>query len=80
MINRRFMIVPPALPRRGHAELLGRPSEEFSRLRLETANMRVLQHIDFDRFAPTDACVERGVTYTYNEAAATTVKAEVKAF
>jgi hypothetical protein len=41
MINRRFMIVPPALSRGGHAEQLGQPSEEFSRLRLETANMRV---------------------------------------
>jgi hypothetical protein len=48
MINRRFMIVPPALPRRGHAEQLGEPSEEFSRLRLETANMRVPRHSDFD--------------------------------
>jgi hypothetical protein len=45
MINRRFMIVPPALPRGGHAELLGRPSEEFSRLQLETANMRAPRRI-----------------------------------
>jgi hypothetical protein len=40
--------VPPALPRGGHAEQLGGPSEEYSRLRLETANMRVPRVIDSD--------------------------------
>jgi hypothetical protein len=41
MINRRFMIVPPALPSGGHAEQLEQTGEDFSRLLLETANMRV---------------------------------------
>jgi hypothetical protein len=41
MINRRFMIVPPALPSGGHAEQLEETSEDFLRLLLETANMRV---------------------------------------
>jgi hypothetical protein len=41
MINRRFMIVPPALPSSGCAERLEKTSEEFSRLQLEMANMRV---------------------------------------
>jgi hypothetical protein len=41
MINRRFMIVPPALPSRSHAEQLDGASNEFPRLLLETANMRV---------------------------------------
>jgi len=40
MINRRFMIVPPALPRGGYAEQL-KESEEFLCLQLEVANMRV---------------------------------------
>jgi len=52
MINRRFMIVPPALPRRGHAELLGGPSEEYSRLRLETANMRVPRIVEAQHNLP----------------------------
>jgi hypothetical protein len=41
MIHRRFMIVPPAVPSGGHAEQLEQTSEDFSRLLLETANMRV---------------------------------------
>src|SRR5229473_256276 len=41
MINRRFMIVPPALPSGGHAEQLEGQAKEFSRLQLEMANMRV---------------------------------------
>jgi hypothetical protein len=41
MINRRFMIVPPALPSGGHAEQLEQTSKDFLRLLLETANMRV---------------------------------------
>jgi hypothetical protein len=41
MINRRFMIVPPALPSGGHAEQLGQTSEDFLCLQLEMANMRV---------------------------------------
>jgi hypothetical protein len=41
MINRRFMIVPPALPSGGHAEQLAKASIGFSRLQLEMANMRV---------------------------------------
>jgi hypothetical protein len=41
MINRRFMIVPPALPSGGHAEQLEQTSKEFPCLLLETANMRV---------------------------------------
>jgi hypothetical protein len=40
-INRRFMIVPPALPSDGHAGQLEQTSKEFPCLRLETANMRV---------------------------------------
>jgi hypothetical protein len=42
MINRRFMIVPPALPSGGHAEQLEQTSKDFPCLLLETANMRVL--------------------------------------
>ena len=47
MINRRFMIVPPALPSGGHAEPLERTSKEFPCLLLEMANMRVdrIQHL-----------------------------------
>jgi hypothetical protein len=41
MINRRFMIVPPALPSGGHAEPLERASKDFLCLLLEMANMRV---------------------------------------
>jgi hypothetical protein len=41
MINRRFMIVPPALPNGGHAELLEERATEFPCLQLEMANMRV---------------------------------------
>jgi hypothetical protein len=41
MINRRFMIVPPALPSGGHAEQLAKASNQFVCLLLETANMRV---------------------------------------
>ena len=42
MINRRFMIVPPALPKDGHAEKLRTGSDRFLCLLLEVANMRVL--------------------------------------
>jgi hypothetical protein len=35
------MIVPPALPSGGHAEQLKQTSNDFLRLLLETANMRV---------------------------------------
>jgi hypothetical protein len=41
MINRRFMIVPPALPSGGHTESLAKTSQEFLCLHLEVANMRV---------------------------------------
>ncbi len=41
MINRRFLIVLPALPSSGHAEQLEPTSEDFLRLLLEMANMRV---------------------------------------
>jgi hypothetical protein len=51
MINRRFMIVPPALPSNGHAEQLEQTSKEFSCLLLETANMRVPLHSDYDSLA-----------------------------
>jgi hypothetical protein len=51
MINRRFMIVPPALPGGGHAEQLEQTSEEFLRLLLETANIRVPLHSDYDSLA-----------------------------
>jgi hypothetical protein len=40
MINRRFMIVPPALPSGGRTEKLSKGSKDFSRLQLEMANMR----------------------------------------
>jgi hypothetical protein len=40
MINRRFMIVPPALPSGGHAEQ-PKMATGFLCLQLETANMRV---------------------------------------
>jgi hypothetical protein len=42
MINRRFMIVPPALPSGGHAEPLEQTSKDFLCLLLEMANMRTL--------------------------------------
>jgi hypothetical protein len=42
MINRRFLIVLPALPSGGHAEQLEQTSKDFLCLLLETANMRVL--------------------------------------
>ena len=41
MINRRLMIVPPALSSGGHAEQLVKTSEGSLRLLLETADMRV---------------------------------------
>jgi hypothetical protein len=41
MINRRLLITPPALLSRDHSELLA-ASKGFSRLLLETANMRVV--------------------------------------
>jgi hypothetical protein len=43
MINRRFMIVPSALPSRGHAEQVRRTDHGFLRPLLEVANMRVDQ-------------------------------------
>jgi hypothetical protein len=49
MINRRFMIVPPALLSGGHAEQLEQTSKDFPCLLLEMANMRVPLHSDFDR-------------------------------
>jgi hypothetical protein len=42
MINRRFMIVPPAIPRGGRSEKARKGSKVFSRLQLESANMREL--------------------------------------
>ena len=48
MINRRFMIVPPALPNSGHAEQLG-TSKMLSCLLLDMADMRVPLHSDSDR-------------------------------
>src|SRR4029077_5611120 len=42
MINRRFMVVPPALPSGGHAEQLGQKNKGFPCLLLEMANMRAL--------------------------------------
>ena len=41
MINRRFLIVLPALPSSGHAEQLEQTSKDFLCLLLEMANMRV---------------------------------------
>jgi len=41
MINRRFMIVPPALSSGGQTEKARQTSPEFLCLQLETANMRV---------------------------------------
>jgi hypothetical protein len=46
MINRRFLIVLPALPSGGYAEQLEQTSEDFLRLLLEMANMRVPGIID----------------------------------
>jgi hypothetical protein len=51
MINRRFMIVPPALPSGGHTESLAKTSQEFLCLHLEVANMRVPLHSDYDSLA-----------------------------
>jgi hypothetical protein len=48
MINRRFMVVPPALPSGGHAEPLEQTSKDFLCLLLEMANMRVPLHSGFD--------------------------------
>jgi hypothetical protein len=50
MINRRFMIVPPALPSGGHAEQFDTNGQKFSRLQLETANMR--EWIESDGWHP----------------------------
>jgi len=41
MINRRFMIVPPALSSGGQTEKARLASQEFLCLQLEMANMRV---------------------------------------
>jgi hypothetical protein len=41
MINRRFMIVPPALLSEGYAETARQTGYDFLRLQLEVANMRV---------------------------------------
>jgi hypothetical protein len=49
MINRRFMIVPPALPRGGYAEKLKTRAMEFPYLLLEVANMRVQRFRGTDR-------------------------------
>jgi hypothetical protein len=59
MINRRFMIVPPALPSGGHAEQLEQTSKEFPCLLLEMANMRVHRFHETDQlreipFVPPD--------------------------
>jgi integrase len=42
MINRRFLIVSPAWPSRGHAKKACTASKEYLCLILETANMRVV--------------------------------------
>jgi hypothetical protein len=43
MINRRLMTVPPALPRAAiSAQRLPKQANDFSHLRLETANMRAV--------------------------------------
>jgi hypothetical protein len=44
MINRRFMIVPPALPSGGHADPLEKQAKIFLCLLLEMANMRVQRY------------------------------------
>jgi hypothetical protein len=41
MINRRFMIVLPALSNSGHAEQLEQQAKDFLCLQLEMANIRV---------------------------------------
>ena len=41
MINRRLMIVPPAMPSSGRTEQLDEREKKFLRLLLEMANMRV---------------------------------------
>jgi hypothetical protein len=44
MINRRLMTVPPALPRAAISpQRLPKQANDFSHLRLETANMRVVK-------------------------------------
>jgi hypothetical protein len=52
MINRRFMIVPPALPRGGYAEKLKTRAMEFPYLLLEVANMRVQRFRGTDQLCP----------------------------
>jgi hypothetical protein len=42
MINRRLMIVPPAMPSSGRTEQLDEREKKFLRLLLEMANMRVV--------------------------------------
>ena len=54
MINRRFMIVPPALPSGGHAEQLEGQARNFPCLLLETANMR--ECCDSNTSIPAKAC------------------------
>jgi hypothetical protein len=44
MINRRLMIVPPALLSNGHAEQLVKTSKGSLRLLLEMADMTVLSY------------------------------------
>ena len=44
MINRRLMIVPPAMPSSGRTEQLDEREKKFLRLLLEMANMRVDEH------------------------------------
>lgn len=43
MINRRFMIVPPALPSGGRAEAIRKSDHDFLRVQLEGANVRVVR-------------------------------------
>ena len=61
MINRRFMVVPPALPSGGHAEPLEQTSKDFLCLLLEMANMRVPLHKAFDRLRGEAVFVFRAV-------------------
>jgi hypothetical protein len=53
LINHCFMIVPPALPSGSHAERLEQTGEDFSRLLLETANMRVVRSRIGDQNRPS---------------------------
>src|SRR3954452_16532758 len=61
MINRRLMIVPPAMPSSGRTEQLDEREKKFLRLLLEMADMRVAQSADSvhdgipDRFEPCDS-------------------------